>query len=422
MTNSLFEPLSAEDMVVQAVEETSPTKWHLAHTTWFFETFILEAFEPGFRPFNPDFRVLFNSYYQTLGKLHPRPQRGMLTRPGLGEVLAYRDTIDERVVALLASASEESLGQLMPLVVLGLQHEQQHQELLLMDVKRLLHMNPTRPPYKEGAEWGDGAPTGEAQWLDIEGGMVEIGHGDPSAFAFDNELGRHRRLIEPFQIRSRPVTNGEFARFIEDGGYTRPEFWLDEGWAAICAEGWEKPIYWEREEDGAWLEYTLAGLRPINPDAPVVHISFFEADAFARWSGARLPTEAEWEASASTGWRDSVREGHFLEEGAFHPHPLSGRGFAGSVWEWTRSAHEPYPGYTIPEGPVGEYNGKFMCGSFVLRGGLQRARSHLGSSVARPDSHAARKGLPLARAGVRIAQTFDRHWPPALAPARSQND
>lgn len=406
-TDSLCESLSAEDMVVQAYEETSPTKWHLAHTTWFFETFVLERYERGFRPFDPDFRVLFNSYYQTLGDRHPRAERGMLTRPGLGEVIAYRDTVDERIAALLGSATQETVDGAAPLIELGLQHEQQHQELILMDIKRLLSRNPTRPAYRPDAGGAPDAGPGPAlEWVGVEGGLVEIGHDPDGRFAYDNEGPRHKHHLEPFEIASRPVTNAEFAAFVADGGYERPELWLDEAWATICAERWAHPIYWRRDGD-RWAEFTLRGERELDPDAPACHLSFYEAEAYARWAGARMPTEAEWEAAAGPRWDEAVGRGRFLEDGDFHPErretggPL--HGIAGGVWEWTRSAHEPYPGYAPPAGAVGEYNGKFMCGSFVLRGGCcVTPRDHLRVTYRnffRPGARWAFSGVRLARGG-----------------------
>jgi ergothioneine biosynthesis protein EgtB len=401
MTQKLCEPLSDEDMVVQAFVYTSPTKWHLAHTTWFFETFILEQHEPGFKPYNADFRVLFNSYYQSLGERHPRAERGMLTRPGLGEVMAYRDTVDERLAAVLASADEQTVAAIEPLLVLGMNHEQQHQELLLTDVKRLLFCNPVRPAYRaDEREAGDGMRHDEPRWLEFEGRVVSIGH-QGVGFAFDNELARHERLLEPYRLCSRPVTNAEYAAFIEDRAYRRPELWLDEAWATICAEGWEQPLYWDRNGDGDWQEFTLHGMAAVEPDAPVTHISFYEAEAFARWSGARLPTEAEWEAAAAGDWDRCAADGQFLEDGDLHPRAQCGHGFAGGVWEWTRSAHEPYPRYRAPEGAVGEYNGKFMCNSYVLRGGAcVTPRDHVRVSY-RNFFHASSRW---AFTGLRLAQ------------------
>ncbi len=387
-TRALCEPLTPEDMVVQIETFTSPSKWHLAHTTWFFETFILEAHEPGFAPYDPSFRVLFNSYYHTLGDRHPRPRRGLLTRPGAGEVFAYRDTVEERLLKLLQTCDEATLAEFAPLLELGLQHEQQHQELLLTDVKLLLHANPVNPAYRDPPLSDADSPRdrpeegnpGAIRWLAADGGVVEIGtdrdkraaHASrgEGGFAFDNEMPRHRRFLEPFALADRLITNAEFQAFIDDGGYERPTLWLDEGWSIVEARSWRKPLYWRPDGDGAWLEYTLDGLRPLDPHRPVCHVSFFEADAFARWAGARLPTEAEWEHLAE----DAPIAGNFLDSGALHPRcaPIERSGarqLFGDVWEWTRSAHEPYPGYAPPPGAAGEYNGKFMCGSFVLRGG-----------------------------------------------------
>jgi ergothioneine biosynthesis protein EgtB len=400
MTQKLCEPLSDEDMVVQAFVYTSPTKWHLAHTTWFFETFILEQFEPGFKPYNADFRVLFNSYYQTIGERHPRAERGMLTRPGLGEVMAYRDTVDERLGAVLAKADEQTIAKIAPLLVLGMNHEQQHQELMLMDIKRLLSCNPTLPAYRSpDGEARFAAATDQPEWLEIDGGEYAIGH-DGAGFAFDNEGARHRRLLEPFRLRSTPVSSGEFAAFIEDDAYRRPELWLDDAWATICREGWDKPMYWQREHDG-WHEFTLEGLRPIDESAPATHLSFYEAMAFAKWADARLPTEAEWEVAAAPRWEQAMSQSQFLEDDALHPVAAAGSHFAGSVWEWTRSAHEPYPRYQAPDGAVGEYNGKFMCNSYVLRGGCCiTPRDHIRLTYRNflaPESRWAFAGLRLAR-------------------------
>lgn len=381
-TIALCDPLSAEDMAVQVEPHASPAKWHLAHTTWFFETFILEAHERGFAPYDERFRVLFNSYYHGVGEQHPRPRRGVLTRPSIGEVMAYRDTVDERVRVLLDAADEATVATIAPLVELGLHHEQQHQELLLTDVKLLLGASPIRPAYREGAPAREPAPgpVGPPGWIGFDGGVVGIGHRGPG-FAYDNEGPRHRRFLEPFELADRLATNEEMLAFVEDRGYERPELWLDDGWSWVRRAGRRHPEYWARR-DGRWVEFTLDGERPLDPASPACHVSFFEADAFARWSGARLPTEGEWE-HASEG---EELAGTFLESGRLHPAPapapVAGDGglrqLFGDVWQWTRSAHEPYPGYRPEPGAIGEYNGKFMCGSFVLRGGsCATSRTHV---------------------------------------------
>lgn len=408
-TLKLCENLTPEDMVVQACVETSPTKWHLAHTTWFFETFVLEAFSDSFKPYDPAFRVLFNSYYQQVGDRHPRPKRGLLTRPGLGEVMAYRNTIDERLEALLASLPEAALTRVAPIIELGLNHEEQHQELILMDIKRLLHSNPVEPAYAiEEPAWELRRSSPEMRWIPVGGGLHKIGTDGQDGFAYDNETPRHKVYVEPFEIASRLVTNAEFIRFIEDGGYTSSAYWLDEGWSRVCEEGWTKPLYWERDGCGQWTEFTLHGRRLVEPHAPVTHLSFFEADAYAKWAGARLPTEAEWECAAASRWSASVRRGNFLDTGHLHPRPMgdeTAQGLAqiaGDAWEWTRSAHEPYPRYRAPEGAIGEYNGKFMCGSFVLRGGsCVTPRDHIRLTYRNffhPESRWAFTSIRLARA------------------------
>jgi ergothioneine biosynthesis protein EgtB len=330
-TEQLAAPLSAEDQTVQSMPDASPTKWHLAHTTWFFETFVLRPYARNYRVFDPAYEYLFNSYYEAVGPRHPRPQRGLITRPGVGEILAYRRHVDEAMVAHVHH----------DLVELGLHHEQQHQELILMDIKHALSMNPLRPAYR--AARGIAAGTSTLDWREFEGGLVETGH-DGEGFAFDNEGPRHRSWLDAFAIALRPVSSGEYLAFIEDGGYRRPEFWLSAGWDCVNRCGWEAPQYWEKR-DGAWMVFTLSGLEPVDPARPVCHVSAFEAAAFAKWAGKRLPREAEWEVAASA---------------------LEGKG---EVWEWTASPYVAYPGYREPEGAIGEYNGKFMANQMVLRGG-----------------------------------------------------
>jgi ergothioneine biosynthesis protein EgtB len=367
----LAEPLSAEDCGAQSMPDASPVKWHLAHTTWFFETFILEPREPGFQPFHPAFRVLFNSYYNGVGDKHPRPQRGLLTRPALDEVLAWRRDVDARVARLLREAAPdtESTRALAALVELGLQHEQQHQELVLTDLKHLLAQNPLYPAYLDSA-LPESCPLGALVWQDFEGGLAEIGHRGPG-FCFDNELPRHRQYVAPFKLASRLVTNGEYLEFMEAGGYGEPGLWLSEGWDRVCSGELEQPFYWRRIGE-RWMEFTLHGLQPLDPARPVTHVSLYEADAYARWRGARLPTEAEWEFAA----RDVA-----IACGDLHPRAAGSDGLAqmfGECWQWTSSSYAPYPGYAPAAGALGEYNGKFMINQYVLRG----------SSCATPHGHA----------------------------------
>jgi ergothioneine biosynthesis protein EgtB len=399
-TMRLAAPLGAEDCAIQSMPDASPVKWHLAHTTWFFETFLLEAFEDRFKPFDPAFRVLFNSYYNSVGDRHPRHERGLITRPDLEGVVAYRRDVDERMARLLQRRwlPDSRLG---VLTELGMQHEQQHQELILTDLKHMLSRNPARPAYQKN--WPlTTIQAREPHWLPYAGGLVEIGH-QGTGFAFDNESPRHRVFLEPFELASHPVRHGDFIAFIADGGYRRPELWLSLGWDTAQARGWTAPLYWE-SVDGAWHTFTLHGMVPVDPNAPACHLSFFEAEAFARWSGARLPTEAEWEVAAG----DCAIEGNFLESQALHPlalrePPLAGvpAQLFGDVWEWTRSDYAPYPGYKPPEGAVGEYNGKFMCSQYVLRGGsCATPRSHLRASYRNffpPDARWQFSGLRLAR-------------------------
>ena len=368
LSASLCAPLSAEDMAVQATPFCSPTKWHLAHTTWFFETFVLARFEENFKPFDESFVVLFNSYYKQVGDQHPRPMRGVLTRPSIDRVMAYRRSVDERIEALRASDPNAIIGEL---IELGLHHEQQHQELLLMDVKCLLSMSPLSPAYRSRSAEVEAPVDTTSRWVRFEGGVVEVGYDGSDEFCYDNEQPRHRRFLEAFELADRLVTNQEFLAFIEDGGYERPELWLDEGWSCAKQRAWQAPMYWRREGDG-WSEFTLDGLDALKGDRPVCHVSFYEADAFARWAQARLATEFEWEHACA----DLQVRGNFLESGCLGPRGAGpGEGLRqayGDVWEWTRSSYEPYPGYAPPPGAIGEYNGKFMCNQLVLRGGSQR--------------------------------------------------
>lgn len=361
LTEVLAEPLSAEDQTVQSMADVSPTKWHRAHVTWFFETFVLTPNVPGYEPFHPGFGYLFNSYYEQVGKRHPRPDRGLLTRPGAEEVGAYRRHVDAAMAAFLPEAPDEALA----LVELGLHHEQQHQELLLMDIKHVLSVNPLSPAYRYDLADGPGGPDRRAGWVEHPGGLVDIGHAG-EGFAFDNEGPRHSQWLEPFALADRAVTNGDWLAFVDDGGYRRPELWLSDGWAAVQAAEATAPLYW-RWDEGGWTEFTLAGAEPLDTGRPVAHVSYHEADAFARWADARLPTEAEWEAVAAG--RPVV--GRSLDPDRLRPEtgPSGDLGLFGDVWEWTSSAYLPYPGYRPAAGAVGEYNGKFMVGQHVLRGG-----------------------------------------------------
>jgi ergothioneine biosynthesis protein EgtB len=360
-TERLCAPLVVEDYALQSMPDCSPPKWHLAHTSWFFETFLLANHLPGFAPFHPRFGYLFNSYYEAVGERWPRPARGLLSRPTVAEVVAYRKSVDERMFALLETIDDGALETIRPVVELGLNHEEQHQELLLTDLKHAFGLNPLHPRYAEAA--GDEAIAAPAlAWEEFPAGVRTIGH-EGGGFAFDNEGPRHRVYVQAFALASRPVTSGEYLEFIHDGGYGRPEFWLSDGWAARGRLGWDAPLYWHREGSG-FLQFTLSGLRPVEPAEPVCHVSFYEADAFARWAGARLPTEAEWEVVAAPR---PVR-GNFLESGRFHPAP-GGQSPYGDAWAWTASPYVAYPGYRPAAGALGEYNGKFMCNQMVLRGG-----------------------------------------------------
>lgn len=377
-TERLVEPLSAEDCMVQSMDNVSPTRWHLAHTTWFFETFALSN-ELDYRNFDESYNYLFNSYYNTIGEQFPRSQRGLISRPGLDEVKAYRKHVDATIAERLGSP--EYAKRMNWILRVGLQHEQQHQELMLTDIKHVLSCNPTYPVYQ--ANEYDSAKDVSTECITVESGNYHIGHqGDE--FAFDNEYPRHTVYVPECSLSRDLVTCGEYLRFIEDGGYERPEFWLSLGWNTVQQEQWLAPLYWTKR-DGQWMQFTLAGLVPVNPDWPVCHISLFEADAFSRWSGKRLPTEFEWEvAAAQMGEIDRSSEPFadvlFAQHKAIHP-TRSPLGMMGGLWQWTSSSYAAYPGYKPPAGAIGEYNGKFMCNQYVLRGGsVATSSSHIRST------------------------------------------
>ena len=403
----LAAPLSPEDQQVQSMPDASPTKWHLGHTTWFFETFILRPNQPDYREFDPTFNYLFNSYYEAVGPRQLRAEPGLITRPALAEVLAYRAHVDAAMAAFFDTADPETLADLRYLLELGLHHEQQHQELLLMDIKHALSRHPFGPSYrrKEPAAVFD---THDVQWFEVAGGTYRIGHGDDGSFAFDNETPAHDVLLGDFALASRCVTNGEYLDFIEDDGYRRAEFWHSDGWALINQEGWQAPLYWQKDEDGRWAEFTLGGIATLYHDAPVCHVSFYEASAFATWAGKRLPTEAEWETAARQfdvsnrpgAGANQVASGYLRPIPAGEPAPEAPQCMLGDVWEWTASAYAPYPGFETPPGAVGEYNGKFMINQMVLRG------ASCATAPATPASPTATSFIPTNDGRLR-----DSGWP-----------
>ncbi|MDB6060808.1 MAG: hypothetical protein JWM78_911 [Verrucomicrobiaceae bacterium] len=398
----LCETLLKEDYNLQAMPEVSPPKWHLAHTTWFFEAMLLKEFAPSHTPFNKIYETLFNSYYLNIGIPFPRERRGQLSRPTIAEVFEYRRTVDEQVLNLLEKNSSVKCEPLLERLELGLNHEQQHQELLLTDIKYNFSVNPLQPVYCESNTVNlTSSADKKLTWIDHPAGIGHVGGSSDNSFCFDNELPRHRVFLQNYSLADRPVNNGEFLAFIQDGGYQRADLWLSDGWQKITQNNWRAPLYWNYVE-GHWQIYTLHGTKAINPAEPVCHISYYEADAYARWAGARLPTEAEWENAAAS----QKVEGHFLCDGVLHPRApcpdMTGlRQMFGDVWEWTSSAYAPYPGFVISTGAVGEYNGKFMCNQMVLRGGsCVSEREHIRSSYRNffyPSDRWQFSGLRLAR-------------------------
>jgi len=401
-SEKICEPLVPEDYVIQSMPDVSPAKWHLSHTSWFFETFLLKPHFLGYKSIHPQYDFLFNSYYNAIGERHCRVSRGLLSRPTVEETYAYRAYVDAHMTRLLEGADGEKTAVLEPLLTLGLHHEQQHQELMVTDIKHVFFENPLCPVYKPGRVMPPAAVPA-LEWIGFGEGVREIGWGEPG-FAFDNETPRHKEYVPGFALGSRLVTNGEYLEFIGDGGYAKPEFWLSEGWGVVQKESWAAPLcWWDRK--GEWQEFTLAGMERLDMSAPVCHVSLFEADAYARWAGARLATEAEWEVASGT----VPLCGNFAETGRFHPAPLNpadaGPGtlqqMYGDVWEWTRSQYTPYPGYAPPPGALGEYNGKFMCNQFVLRGGsCATSHSHMRPTYRNffpPDARWQFTGIRLAK-------------------------
>jgi ergothioneine biosynthesis protein EgtB len=402
----LAENLAPEDCVVQSIPDVSPTKWHLAHTTWFFETFILKKWKTGYRDAVPEYAYLFNSYYNAAGTMHRRDLRGLISRPTVEQTKKYRASVNADIDDLVSNADENLFREIEPILVLGIHHEQQHQELLITDIKHVFAQNPLYPVFAKGRDAAPRRPDGAArrpyQFVEFGEATVEIGH-DGDGFCYDNELPRHRALVLPFALGNRLVTNGEYLEFMRDNAYSRSEFWLSLAWMTVNEQSWRAPLYWI-ERDGEWWHFTLSGLRKVDPDEPVTHLSYFEADAYANWAGARLPTEFEWELAAAKIDID----GNFVETERFHPAPLDEpprdgqlAQMFGDVWEWTRSSYSPYPGYRAEAGALGEYNGKFMCNQYVLRGGsCATSRTHIRKTYRnffQPEKRWQFMGIRLAR-------------------------
>lgn len=400
-SNYLVEPLEIEDFVVQAMENTSPAKWHLAHASWFYETFVLEKAIADYESLHPQYSYIFNSYYLQTGEPHSRSKRGLLSRPTVRQVFEYREYVNKEILSFLEDAGEEELYEFGPVIEIGNHHEQQHQELLLTDLKYMFAQNPLYPSYRDLDSTESQYP-GDLNWYIFEEGIYEVGS-DGDEYTYDNEHPRHRRFLESFELADRLITSGEYMQFVEDGGYKRSELWLDDGWSIVNKRKWDSPLYWIRKDD-EWHHYTLGGLRKVNPHEPVTHVSYYEADAYARWSGARLPDEAEWEVAAG----DQPLEGNFVEKEQFHPQPLQKnqnglklKQMFGDVWEWTKSSYEPYPGYEPLPGALGEYNGKFMVSQYVLRGGsCATSETHIRKTYRNffyPDARWQFNGIRLAR-------------------------
>ncbi|CAH9017506.1 ergothioneine biosynthesis protein EgtB [Candidatus Nitrosacidococcus sp. I8] len=386
LSETLCQPLEIEDYIIQTMPDVSPPKWHLAHTSWFFEQFILIPYLKGYQPFHPSYHYLFNSYYETAGQMWLRPKRGLLSRPTVAEIYTYRRYVDDKI-KILGESMDSALQwevEIAPLMELGIHHEQQHQELLLTDIKHIFATNPLHPVYRinsNSTEIKQTTITQKLQWHLYEEGLYIVGY-EGDGFCYDNEKPNHQVYLQSFRLASKLVTNGDYLAFIEAGGYKQPQYWLSDGWHTIKDQGWQAPLYWEQREDNSWWHMTLSGLEPISLDNPVCHVSYYEADAYARWAGHRLPTEAEWEVVA----KQLPCQGNFLDSGFLHPisspkNLQEPNQIFGDVWEWTRSPYSPYPRYQPPAGAIGEYNGKFMCNQMVLRGGsCISSRNHLRAS------------------------------------------
>jgi ergothioneine biosynthesis protein EgtB len=398
----LCRSLEPEDYVVQSMPDVSPTKWHLAHTSWFFETFVVKVWMQRYRSEVPQYAYLFNSYYNAAGDMHRRDLRGLISRPTVSETYRFRESIDECVIKLLEDADAALLSEIEPVLTLGIHHEQQHQELLVTDIKHVFSQNPLYPVFQPRAAVAETSRMAPQRFVEFDEATVLIGH-DGDGFSYDNEEPRHRALVPAFSLSNRLITNGEYLAFMEAGGYTRSEFWLSLGWTTVNEQRWQAPLYWV-QRDGAWWNFTLSGFRPVNESEPVTHVSYFEADAYANWDGARLPTEFEWEHAAS----HLPIEGNFVDAQRFHPAPAIGANddsallqMFGDTWQWTRSAYLPYPGYRAVPGALGEYNGKFMCNQMVLRGGsCATSRSHIRPTYRnffQPEKRWQFSGIRLAR-------------------------
>lgn len=399
-SHKLAKPLTKEDYVVQSMPDVSPTKWHLAHTSWFFEAFILSKTEKKYKSLHPQYNFLFNSYYVQVGERHSRPKRGLISRPTVDEVYEYREYVDKNMNKVFKNLDDKKFAKIAKVIEIGIHHEQQHQELIVTDIKHVLSENPLYPTYKKSAGKKSKNKISSAGWINFDGGIYTIGNKGDN-FGYDNEFPPHKTYLEPFSLSSKLVTNGEYLEFLNDGGYSKPELWLSDGWNTVSSNDWKSPLYWIKK-DGSWHHFSLGGLKELDLSQPVCHISFYEAEAFSRWAGARLPSEFEWEIAS----KDIKIAGNFVDNGNFHPVSAeSGNGnlsqMYGDVWEWTRSPYLPYPGYDTPPGALGEYNGKFMCNQMVLRGGsCATSKSHIRNSYRNffpPDARWQFMGLRLSK-------------------------